>query len=249
MSAEARVGSRIPSASRSRPARRTDRRYFLVVSVLIAVLVFVGFAESYYLRSVFGSAPLPWMLHVHGAAMTSWVVLVVTQVLLVAAKKVEWHRRVGWAAVASATLVVVLGTVTTVRAAARELANHTAHAASQLTILGLELTQMLLFGSLFAAAIALRRRTDHHKRLMLLATACLLPSPLVRLPLGVSTNFAILLIFDALVLAAIAADTIRGRRLHPAYAYGGLWLLGGLQVAYVIAYTPAWHRAAAWLVS
>ncbi len=238
-------GRALPASHGSR--RRT--RYFLVVSALALGLVLAGFAKSYFLRGLLGAAALPQLLHVHGAAMTCWVALALGQSVLVATRRVAWHRRIGWAGVGSAVLVVILGTVVTYGAAAREVALHSAEADARLTVLGLELTQMLQFASLFACAIAMRSRPEYHKRLMLLVTACLLPSPLVRLPLGVSTNLGVLMTFDGLVLSMIVADVIRVRRLHPAFGYGGLWLLGGLQLTYAGAYTPAWHQFATWLVS
>jgi hypothetical protein len=60
------------------------------------VAVFVGFARSYFLKGYFGAPPLPSLLvHVHGAVSTGWIVLFVSQILLVAQHRVGVHRRLG----------------------------------------------------------------------------------------------------------------------------------------------------------
>jgi hypothetical protein len=229
--------------------RLPERRYFVVVWLGLATLVATGFAKSCYLRSLFSAPPLTTLVHVHGAVMTAWVVLLGAQIALIVARRPAWHRRLGWWGIGVAALVVALGCAATLTAAAREVAGHTAQAPAQLTILGLELTQMLLFATLAGLAIRLRRRLDVHKRLMILATVCLLPSPISRLPISFGTNAAILMWFDLIVVVVIVADAIRERRLHPAYGWGATLLLGGLNGAYVTAYSPAWHQVATWLVS
>ena len=229
--------------------RLSEPQYFVAVWVGFATLVAAGFAKSYYLRSFFDAPPLTMLVHVHGAVLTAWVALLGAQIGLIVFHRSAWHRRLGWWGVGLGTLVVALGCAATLTAAAREVAGGTARESAHLTVLGLELTQMLLFATLAALAIRLSRRPDVHKRLMILATMCLLPSPIARLPINFGSNAGILMWFDLIVIAVVAADAIRQRRLHPAYGWGATLLLGGLNGAYVVAYTPTWHRMATWLVS
>jgi hypothetical protein len=71
--------------------------------------VFAGFAQTYYLAGVF-RAPLPILtVHVHGAAFTLWILLLVTQTSLVAVEWVVIHRRLGIARFLLACAMVVLG--------------------------------------------------------------------------------------------------------------------------------------------
>ena len=229
--------------------RLSERRYFVAVWVGFATLVAAGFARSYYLRSFFDAPPLTTLVHVHGAVMTAWVVLLGAQISLIVVLRPAWHRRLGWWGVGIGNLVVALGCAATMTAAAREVAGGTARGPLQLTVLGLELTQMVLFATLAALAIRQRRGPDVHSRLMILATMCLLPSPIARLPINFGANAGILMWFDLIVIAVVVADAIRQRRLHPAYGWGATLLLAGLNGAYVVAYTPTWHRMATWLVS
>ena len=65
------------------------------MAFLILAAVFVGFARSYYLAGVF-QAPLPnRLVHIHGAIFTCWILLLITQTLLVSAGRVDIHRRLG----------------------------------------------------------------------------------------------------------------------------------------------------------
>jgi hypothetical protein len=59
------------------------------------LVVFVGFAPSFYLRGYFQSPPLPTLWVMHGVAFSTWMVLVLTQSLLVRAGQVQVHRRLG----------------------------------------------------------------------------------------------------------------------------------------------------------
>ena len=68
-----------------RSSRRFDRRLYLGASLSFLALVFWTFARTFYLRPFFGTPPLSVLLHIHGAVMTGWVVLLVVQSSLIAA--------------------------------------------------------------------------------------------------------------------------------------------------------------------
>jgi hypothetical protein len=89
-----------------------EHRYYVAVAIGVAAIVFAGFARTYFLRPLFFRAPLPLLLHVHGAVMTSWILLFFTQTCLIAAHRVDWHRRLG--IVGTALAVVLVGVVTSV---------------------------------------------------------------------------------------------------------------------------------------
>lgn len=179
--------------------------------------------------------------------MTGWVVLLVAQTGLVAARRVQWHRRLGVFGVFWAVLVVLFGSITTLHAAAREVRGHTSFAASQITITSLDLLQMLFFAGFVALAVRLRNRPGDHKRLMLLTIVCMLPDALARLPLSFMTqgteqqlNMRIMLGLDLFVLVCVGIDTIWHRRLHPAFAWGALLFAGAFHGALYLTQTPGW---------
>lgn len=229
--------------------RRFDRQFYLGASLVFLALVFWTFARSYYLRALFDSRPLTPLLHVHAAVMTGWVVLLAVQSGLIAARRVQWHRWVGTFGAVWAVFVVAMGSTMTVLAAAREVHRHSAQAPVQVMIMGLELVQMLLFAGLVVAAIWLRSRTDWHKRLMLLTIACMLPSALARLPVAFMSNAVILAGCDLFILASVGIDSLRNRRLHPAFGRGGSAVFVAINLMFFAVQTPAWVEFATRLVS
>jgi hypothetical protein len=233
--------------------RHFDRRFYLGAGLVSLGLVFWGFAPTYYLKLIFAAPALATRLHIHGAVMSSWLVLFLVQAILVSARRTQWHRRLGTIGVFVAIGVVLVGSTTTINAAAREVGRHSVEADARVMVLCLELVQMALFAGLVAAAIWMRRRPDYHKRLMLLATACMMPSAFSRIPLNltfmVSGNASILLLFDLCVIIPALIDTLRNRRLHPAFGWGGLIAVAMLNLAYPIAISPQWLRLGTRLVS
>src|SRR5437660_4460628 len=102
------------------PGRRYDHPFFSAMALLMLATVFVGFARTYYLAGVF-HAPLPSLIiHVHGAAFSCWILLLVSQTTLVSAGRVDIHRRLGIAGFLLACLMVVLGTSAATDALVRE---------------------------------------------------------------------------------------------------------------------------------
>jgi hypothetical protein len=233
--------------------RKFDRRFYLGAGLVAFGLVFWGFAHTYYLKLIFGTPTLSTRLHIHGAIMSSWLVLFVAQACLISARRTDLHRRLGIVGILIAIGVVLVGSTTTINAAAREVGRQSAEANARVAVLGLELVQMALFAGLVATAIGMRRRPDFHKRLMLLATACMMPSAFSRIPLDltfmVSSFVSILILFNLFVIICALIDTVRNRRLHPAFGWGGAIAIGALNLAYVIAISPEWLRFGTWLVS
>ncbi|MGA8087593.1 MAG: hypothetical protein WCA10_09820 [Terracidiphilus sp.] len=227
--------------------RRFDRFLYLGASLIFLALVFWTFARTFYLKRLFDTPPLSALLLIHGVVMTGWVVLLVAQTSLIAAHRVQWHRRLGVFGAFWAALVVLLGSITTLHAAAREVRGHTAFAASQITITSLDLLQMMFFAGFVALAIWHRRRPGNHKRLMLLTIACMLPDALARLPISFMTgateaelNLRIMIGLDVFVLISVGVDTIWHRRLHPAFAWGALLFVGAFHVALYVTQTQGW---------
>src|SRR5256886_17550155 len=69
-------------------------------------------------------APLPSLIiHLHGAAFSCWVLLLVTQATLVSAGRVDIHRRLGIAGFLLACLMVILGVLAATDALVRSGGN------------------------------------------------------------------------------------------------------------------------------
>lgn len=216
-----------------------EHRLFFAAVFLIFAVVVAGFARTYYLKAFFGTPPLPWLVHLHGALMTAWFALFFTQISLVATNRVPWHRRLGVVGAGLALAILVLAPIVLVRAVARELNSPQGHQGF-VVIFGMDLVVLADFAILVATAIvlALRGHGAAHKRLMLLAACSITLPGISRLPIAVSGVFWI---FYALILVPVVVDTAHHRRLHPAFAWGAPLLIATQRLAYAGATTHAWH--------
>jgi len=243
-----------PAPNRGKRIPKRDQPYFVGITAAIVVFVFIGFARTFYLHRLFGiSAPAPFMAF-HGLLMSGWVVLLFAQTTLIASRRVLWHRRLGIVGTCYAALIVAVGCSATLIAAAREVRAHTAAVSSQMNVLALELTQMFLFACLLAAAVRLRNRYDWHKRLMLLATLCLLPNVIVRLSFMTDIDFFtrninLLGLWALTVILVATLDSYRRRSVHPAFGILGALTIAILYAAYFVGITDGWVRFGTWLVS
>ena len=52
-------------------ARLRDRRFYLLLTVLSAAIVFTGFARTFYLNGLFAKLHLPSLFIVHGVVFSS----------------------------------------------------------------------------------------------------------------------------------------------------------------------------------
>lgn len=225
-----------------------DRSLYVWMAVFIPVVVLIGFARSYYLKGFFGTPALPSLLvHFHGAVMTAWVVLFMTQVWLISSRRTKVHQRLGIGGALLAALVACVGTVTGIFAAARELPSDP----PPLVFLAIPLGDMLVFAILITVAFYYRRRLETHKRLMLLATMSLLTAAIGRIPFEFILTGGPLVFFgltDLCILACVAFDSIRNRRVHPAFLWGTLFLFASQPLRILLSGTNAWLRFAAMLV-
>lgn len=225
-----------------------DRRLYTWVAVFIPIVVLAGFARTYYLKSLFGAPALPGLLvHLHGIVMTAWVVLFVAQVWLVAARRTQLHQRLGVLGALLAALVVLVGVATAIAATARS----SSLGPPALQFLVVPLGDLLVFAILVGVALYFRRRMEIHKRLMLVAAVSLLPAAISRIPLSFIATGGPLVFFgltDLCVLACVVYDTVRHRRLHPAFVWSALLVIASHPLRLMLAGTDAWLRFASWLV-
>ncbi|MEO7743928.1 MAG: hypothetical protein ABIR98_13400 [Usitatibacter sp.] len=228
------------SAPGFRPAPR--KRLFIWGAAVALIVVLFGFARTYYLKGFFEDRGLSTLVHVHGLVMTLWFGTLLAQVLLVETGNVATHRRVGIFGVIVAVMVLVVGTVTAL-AAAR---NGVTPGPPPLVFLAIPLGDMVVFAILIALGVAYRRRGDFHKRYMLMASLAILTAAIARLPVpgGLPAFFALT---DLIIIGFVIADTVSGRRLHPAFAIGLAIVIASQIGRFLLAGTQEWLRFARWI--
>jgi hypothetical protein len=80
----------------SAPGRpRADRNFHLAVALTVMLIVGIGFGRTVNANLFHPPSPRPWILHLHVALFTGWVLLYGTQAVLVRSRRVAWHRRLG----------------------------------------------------------------------------------------------------------------------------------------------------------
>jgi hypothetical protein len=234
-----------PAVSRVQlPGRRYDRIFFAGMIVILLLIVFVGFARSYYLAGLF-HAPLPApILHIHGALNTGWMILLLVQTLLVSTKNVALHRRLGMAGFALAAAMLVVG----VLVGANQLHRYAVEGDKILSFETIPLLEIFIFGVLAGGAFVLRRKSPAHKRLILLSTIAMSGAAFSRFPVDGIVNHTTLAML--LLVAAIAAyDLWSTRRVHLATAMGGALVAAYVFLAVPIGHTAPWHAFARWVQS
>jgi hypothetical protein len=226
-------------------ALNSDRIFYTAMAVAIAATVFAGFAPTYYLKGYFGSPPLTLLVHAHGLAFTSWLVLFFTQTVLIAGRRVDLHRKLGIAGAVLAGILVILGVATAIGSIR---VNHTPPGLDPRSFLALPFFDILVFAILVGVGITFRKSPETHKRLMLLATIAMLDAAIARLPglfaLGPLAFFAVQ---DLFVIAGPVYDLASRRRVNAAYWWGGLLILLSQPVRLFVSQTPLWLAFGDWL--
>jgi hypothetical protein len=215
------------------------------MAIAFALVVLVGFARTYYLRPQFLAEGLPLYLHVHGAVFTAWIVLLVAQAALVAARRTPLHRAVGWAGAGLAALVVIVGITAAILSGRHNIeAGFGDEARAFMTT---PFFSMAVFLGLVAAAIGYRARPQTHKRLMLLATINLLDAPIARWP-GATAETPVYVLVDLFIVAGILYDLATRRRVDPAYVWGGAVVVAGQMLRDPVGRSAAWNAIARALI-
>lgn len=251
-------------------ARRVGRnRFFVWMTGLLAAIVLIGFAPSFYLHGLVPLPPviqlrpvLPPFLLVHGTAMTLWFGLLLAQSLLVANGRVAWHRRLGWLAALDAVAVVVVGFYTSLQSvrdnAARALAaiepgspssaDEVLRQSANTFFVG-NAAVWLTFATLVTAAILLRHRLADHKRLMLFSSLEIVSAAAVRLGfvlivLGVAPDAA--MAWGNVVAQSVPWLVLAGVVVHDAIVHRRLFPVTVWAPAFVVLVTMLAARFAQW---
>jgi uncharacterized membrane protein YozB (DUF420 family) len=219
--------------------RLRDHRFFTGMALAAALVAFVGFAPSYYLRAFADAAPLRTLVHLHGMAATAWMLLFVAQTSLVSAGRTDLHRRLGIAGFVAAALFIVVGYATAITAA--QLGVTPPGGPPPLAFLAVPLGTLLSFAVLAALGLSQRRDRETHKRLMLLATIALLPPAFARMRwLGFGGPPVAIGGTCLLVLTCLAYDRAAHGRIHPAFLWGGVLLMLSLPARFALTRSETW---------
>lgn len=229
----------------------SDHRFFAGMSILVALLVVLGFSQTYPAKAFAPSHGLSPIIHVHALAFGGWLLLFVAQTVLALNGRLDLHRKLGTIGVLLAALMLALGVAASLAAARLD---HRGIPGVEFRDAGgfllLNLGSVAVFSILVATAWLFRHRPQVHKRLMLMAlVGGLAPPGIARLPFVAGHAEAIAGVVLALILAGPVYDLVTRRRLHAAYILGVAVVLTSIPpvVAQVAASGP-WRQVSGWLL-
>jgi FtsH-binding integral membrane protein len=232
------------ASNAARPAR-ADSIFFPGIAFAMAALVFVGFAPSWFLRAYFPqSAALSPLIVIHGAVFTLWVLLFIVQTSLIAANRRDIHRKLGWWGVGLAVAMVVLGWMAAV--------NSLRHGVTPLpgippaAFFAVPVGSLVAFMPLVLLGILNRKRSDYHKRYLLMSMITVLIPAAARIFLGskIPPILAAYAVADIFVLALLAYDSVKLGKVHRATWTGSAILIASEPGRLMIGQTHWWQSFA-----
>ena len=227
-----------------------DNLFFSGMAVVALITVLVGFARTYFLAGLF-RAPLPNLLvHIHGAAFTLWIILFITQISLVAARRVDLHRRLGLLGFVLAVVMIVLGTVTASDRLARHVAQPGMDTIEEVrAFYSVPLADMLMFSTFRLLRLSQPFPTGGAQAADVVRDALASGRGFDRWPVfdPYSVPVVHLICFTPLLVLIIAYDWWSTGKVQRATIWSAIFMVVAQQICYPLGRTAAWQSFAAWV--
>lgn len=223
---------------------RNKITFFTTIAVVGIIAILVGFSKTFIIPIISGTKTWPWAIYAHAGFVFGWVLIFLTQSLLIQSKKYNTHISIGrWAA-----LIAVGAAVSIIPASLYQVERELKEGLGQTAISSIvgSLASAIMFLTLVILGIVNRKRPQVHKRLMLLATILLIwPAwfrwrhyfPSVERP---DIWFAVVLA-DSLIIVAFIWDWLRNKRIHPALLCGGFFIIAENVIEIVLFDSSGWR--------
>ena len=229
--------------------RLREKRVYLIAAVLFPLIVLIGFGRTYYFKPFIEVPPLAsYLVQIHGAIMTAWIMLFIAQVFLIRTKNVRVHQKLGYLGIGLAVLIVIAAFFTAIASAKR---GNAPPGFPPLPFLAIPFFDLFTFSALFAAAVYYRKRPANHRRLMLIIAISLLPPAVARIPIPSLQAFGPLFFFglpSLLCLVALFYDRWHSGKFNPVMVYAVIFLIASYPLRIMISGTDAWLAVANWLI-
>lgn len=233
------------TAGQSAGVRRRLRNspFFTLLGLIMLTLAIGGFWPQYF-SAVTGRTPEAstqfWLIHLHAALFTVWLLLYISQATLIMTGQARVHQKMGpWLAAygfAIAAVGLYAAGLLAHRLGLRE--NDFEKAAA---FVFFPIIDMVYFAAFLAAAVAYRKRPYLHKRAMFLATFSIAVVGLGRLigRTGIESMFVWQPLNLAPLLIALAYDMFVCRKVYAVMAIGLIVHLVRLNADYFVQ-SEAW---------
>lgn len=176
--------------SASSPPLSTERscalRYFYSVAAIVMLgLAIIGFRHFYFHGQSYPGRPITpsirALLIIHGIAMSVWLILSISQPLLIATRRRKVHMAFGRIGAVVASVIVVLGLVVATKSTAVAIPDETFGGLTPKQFMALPYASILTFGVLVAIGVWYRKRPDIHKPMIFLGTLSAMSAALDRI--------------------------------------------------------------------
>lgn len=228
---------------------RGEARFFFTMACLMAATIIAGF--SFNIATGRSSFAMPWLVHIHAWVMMGWVGLYLAQNFLVFSDNVALHRRLGWLSLIWLPAIAVMGLLIT-RYSLQTVGGPFFFDQNEFLISNP--LMLLLAVGLASAAVAVRKDTGWHRRLMYCSFAILtgpgigrlMPNPLLEPYAWWIGAVGTPLIFP---IIGMLADKRRYGSIHRAWLWGVGLVIGVQAIADLIAYSPMGVRFTEWFIA
>jgi hypothetical protein len=224
----------------TRQAGPLSQYFYFCMSLLIAVTVIYGFSHTIDQNLIHAAPPRPWILTLHAAVFSGWVVFFILQSALIRSHNVRLHRKLGWFGAGLGVVIPVLGISTAISMARFRILNF--HSDTAGVFLAIQFCDIASFTVPFALAIYWRKKPEFHRRLILVASCALTAAAFGRFPEHLLPFRWFYLGVDLLVSLGVVRDLIVTRRVHPVYLYALSALIIAEQSAMhlLLSHPPLW---------
>jgi len=218
---------------RAKTEPRTPPWIYLGLALSMSVTVYWGFAYTYFTPVLTGTYPeVSLAVHFHGWSFFLWFLLLPFQALLMVTGRRRTHITLGGASIVLAAVMVFTGTlVASVRIQKGLSATDPDEFTTFWKYFGqLIMYNMILFVGFYATAMAQRHRPDVHKRMIVLASASVLPAAIFRIIVGLTGYYwlatpgwvmpAAFFLPAVFIVIGMAYDRAAKGSVHRAYLVG-----------------------------
>jgi hypothetical protein len=217
--------------------------FYPLLALAISATAILGFTFTYFGPLMTGTyPPVSWATHAHGIVFVAWCVLLPIQASLPAARALPLHRKLG---VASLLLVLAMVFTGLLTVSVRVQGALSGEGAPFWKAFSIPITAgLLLFVGFYAAALYNRKRSDWHKRFMMVAAATVIAAGTWRIitaafGFGDWTMPVAVAVTNVFIIAGMIHDLITRRSIHPAY-WIGLLTAGAVEAgSFLIVGSPA----------
>jgi hypothetical protein len=236
---------------------KTQRtRFYLIITILLLLLVLLGFGPRFFLRAFFDQPrhlqmdQLPFYLLFHGVLMTLWYVLLVVQSALVNTKNIKLHKRLGWGLGVSAILAVIFAIPVMMGFAPRMQAlgfldiNKTERLWLQRVMWTNDLLALITFTGMVIIGFLNRNNKLLHRTMMLFASMAFTGPATGRMFEWMAPTLFMegtVLVFVLFPLSVVIHDWVKEKKLPKYPAWGFLVLILMISLTFLLPSTGFWE--------